>query len=351
MCDEEPQRTAKAYDRSRFWGVFWIDASTKQGARQSFATIAKLAKVEPNERAVMCWLSSRKKPWLLIIDNVDDDSVPLDDCIPDGEGGFVLITTRDPSLRTQGTFGLKYFQFTELKEDDSNELLLKAAAEPTPWSCTSYDSASTICKTLGHLPLALLQAGKAIRKRLCTLQNYLMVWEQYRSRSRRKRSVSNIEESASREIVYFSCEIVSLGVASEETIELLKVCSFLHRQHIRVAILLDAIVNSSPEMKAAQRKSLLANSSQELDTQRSWSESLKDFAFRVFAFLSSIGERAVLPKVLQYDSKQGNFYELRLRNALTELHEMSLIEYNSGDDSFSMHALVHFWVTKPQVIS
>jgi hypothetical protein len=182
-----------------FWGVFWIDASSHEQAKQSFSTIARVGKVEPNERAVKSWLSSlgKEQPWLLIIDNADDDSFPVEDFFPDGDGGVILITTKNPILKVHGTIGPHYYHFGELEEPESIELLLRAAMEPSPWSPSTIEPAKQICSTLGYLPLALTHAGKTILARLCTLENYLSFFEKNWTRIRRAKTSNATEHSIS----------------------------------------------------------------------------------------------------------------------------------------------------------
>ena len=55
-----------------FWGVFLVDGSSRKNASGSYAEIAKIGGVEPNEKAAKNWLATRALPWLLIIDNADD---------------------------------------------------------------------------------------------------------------------------------------------------------------------------------------------------------------------------------------------------------------------------------------
>lgn len=153
--------------------------SPAEHAKQSFSTIARAGKVDPNERAAKNWLStlSEEQPWLLIIDNADDLTFPVEGLFPDGNRGVILITTRNPTLKTHGTVGPRYYQFADLDEVDSVALSLRAADEPLPWSTFTIEKAKRICKTLGYLPLALMHAGRAILARLCTLENYLTFFE------------------------------------------------------------------------------------------------------------------------------------------------------------------------------
>lgn len=334
-----------------FWGVFWVDANSNENAKQSFSRIARMGKVEPNERAAKSWLSSQERPWLLIIDNVDEADLPLESYFPEGEGGLILVTTRNPTLKVHGTFGPRYYHFTELAESESNDLLLRAADEPAPWSLLTQQFATDICKALGFLPLALVHAGKTILARLCTLQNYLTFFEKNWNRIRKSRSQSNAHHvSDSNAIIYSSYEILYYGLAakgtqaSDDALDLLKAFSFLHRQRIRVEILLRAASNPKLEVQEQERREMEEKKIGRKPMPKSWAEALKGFGLSIVILLWKLGRRPVLPKVLRDAMESGAVDEFRLREALRELHQMSLIFHNSEDDSYSMHPVVHLWV-------
>ena len=339
-----------------FWGVFWIDASSSEHAKQSFSTIARIGRVEPNERAAKNWLSGlgKEQPWLLIIDNVDEMDFPVEDCYPDGDCGIILITTRNPILKVQGTIGSRCFEFGELGETESIELLLRAADEPLPWSPSTLESAKDICGTLGYLPLALTHAGKTVLARQCTLENYTKFFEKNWNRIRRMRSSSDARSvSDANAAIYSSYELIHDGIvakgtqASEDALDLLKVFAFLHRQRIRIDIFLRAASNPRLELLEQERR---AQEEKRISIEKrpsvSWVQTFKRFGFGILAFLSKLGYRPVLPRILSDAVESSKFDELRLRQALKELFQMSLVFANPDpkDDSYSMHPAVHLWV-------
>jgi hypothetical protein len=340
-----------------FWGVFWIDASSHEQAKQSFSTIARVGKVEPNERAVKSWLSSlgKEQPWLLIIDNADDDSFPVEDFFPDGDGGVILITTKNPILKVHGTIGPRYYHFGELEEPESIELLLRAAMEPSPWSPSTIEPAKQICSTLGYLPLALTHAGKTILARLCTLENYLSFFEKSWTRIRRAKTSNATEHSISDAdaAIYSSFEVIRGGLvakgtqASEDALDLLKIFSFLNRQRIRVDIFLRAASNPRLEMlerKLRERQEKEVGSRVKLNI--TWAQFFKRLGLDIISYLLQLGNRPALPRLLSGALESEPFDELRLRKALKELFQMSLVFENSDpkEDSYSMHPVLHLWV-------
>lgn len=212
-----------------YWGVFWVDASTRANATQSYAEIAKIGGVEPNEHSAKHWLSGRAYPWLLIIDNADDDEVRLEELFPPGHGGCVLVTTRNPAHVSYGTAGQKYLELGQMGSNEARDLLLRAANEPQPWTTNAVELSMAICRHLHFLPLALVHVGKAIVNNLCNLADYIHFFEGHakrirrernrrrdRSMSREKRRLAEDEESMS---VFGSFEILfqSLEGAAVET--------------------------------------------------------------------------------------------------------------------------------------
>jgi len=134
------------------WGVFWINASSANRAKQTLSGLAKrYATREPNESAAKDWLSNLEVPWLLIIDDAasDDSGFLLETLFPEGERGHILITTRDESHKVHGTVGPKSFEFGNMDSEPATDLLLKAACAPKPWDVPTKESASLI--TVGIL--------------------------------------------------------------------------------------------------------------------------------------------------------------------------------------------------------
>lgn len=339
-----------------FWGVFWIDASSSDHAKQSFSTIARMGKVEPNERAAKNWLSSlgKEQPWLLVIDNADDLSFPVEELFPDGAYGVILITTRNPILKTYGTAGPRYYNFVEHGETESIELLLRAADEPWPWSQSTIEAAKKICKTLGYLPLALMHAGKTILGRLCTLENYLSFFERNWTRIREMRKShdtntiidANAAIHSSYELIHDAL-VAKKTQATKDALDLLKVFSFIHGQRIRVDVFLRAASNPAIEMleqheRAQEEKQIKIVARPSIP----WAQTFQNLGFGVLTFFLNLGYRPVLPPILSDTLRSGAFDELRLRDALKELFQFSLIFANPDprDDSYSMHPAVHLWV-------
>lgn len=181
-------------NRQRFWGVFWIDMRSAESTKKTLSTIANIAEVEPNEASALHWLANLEERWLLIIDNADDPKLTLERYFPKGDRGYILITTRNLTFTSYGNVGRRFFVFEGLDEEEANDLLLLAAGQDS--NADSSAIAKEITRALGYLVLAIINAGAAIRSRLCSFKNYLATYEGYWERVRRGRlSAIGVEDS------------------------------------------------------------------------------------------------------------------------------------------------------------
>lgn len=346
-------------NRENFWGIFWIDATSIESAKHTLNAIAKIGGVEPNERAAKNWLSGLEHPWLLVIDSADDPRMLVDEYFPEGERGHVLVTTRNPAHRVHGTIGSKFYHFERLEDHDANALLLRAAGEPSPWDASTEMSAALITKALGFLPLALVHAGRAILNRLCTLTNYLDFYEKNWQRIRRAYTLSGHTVDESDMNVYSSYEVIYVGLEAAETeeakdaIQLLKIFSFFYCEHIRFDFLTQAAINPGIE-EEHQKMSLEAqnNASSITSIPQTWTQTIRNMVRQVLVSYYNSSTSTVLPSLVRYMQALGSFDDLRLRVALKELSQMSLITHHLADDTdiYSMHPLVHKWVReRPQM--
>ncbi|KAJ8122696.1 hypothetical protein ONZ43_g1168 [Nemania bipapillata] len=349
-----------------YWGVFFIDGSSQENSSASYLEIAKLGGVEPNAKAAKNWLATRVMPWLLIIDNADDEEIRVEDMIPAGTNGCVLITSRNPAHKSYGTVGERYLELMQMEREEANDLILKAAEEPSPWSASLTDSAKVICQALGYLPLAIVHAGKAILLGLCSWTGYLGFYQRETERIRRKRlrqrdrSLSpgerRIQDDDDNMNVFSSYEILlqSLETSQEESaqdaVELLLVFSYLHCQNIRVDVFVHAAMNPMKETKASEKE---AQENAELEkriprlAKKSWSSWLQEMVLRLSRYIDTpplLISALKNHENLSATNLEDEIYD-RLRRALAVLVRRSLVmKQERSDERYCMHPLVHKWV-------
>src|SRR5690242_353640 len=128
--------------------------------------------------AVLRWFQ-HKPGWLLILDNADDLAL-IEEFVPSGEQGHLLLTTR-----AQATGKLaQSIEVEKLGVQESILLLLHRAKllappvslERAPASLLAQ--AHTLAKELDGLPLALDQAAAYIEESGCSLSEYLLLYQE-----------------------------------------------------------------------------------------------------------------------------------------------------------------------------
>ena len=338
---------------NRFWGVFYVDASSDKRIAQTYSDLSRYGDFDSNKEAAMHWLSNLAEPWLLIIDNADT-SQSLDHVFPKGDRGCVLITTRNPAHRVHGNVGPGSFELQGMEDTDANTLLLRAAHQPRPWNVESALCAAHIAKHLGWLALALEHAGAAIRNGLCTLKNYLdyynKSWERIRREPISGTTLRQVPEDY--KAAYTSYEVAYEGLADRKTqassdaIQLLKIFAFFYFKNIQLETIRRAIVNAKTESV----QDALARKSESERSQTFW-DKLVILRISVHSWLWKNRGPSVLPAIILEGRETNTFDEWRLRLALKELIQLSLITDNKND-TYSMHPLVHKWVReRPEMLA
>lgn len=316
--------------------------------------------MEPNERAAKNWLSSLVYPWLLLIDSADDSMSSIDEYFPEGERGHIIVTTRNPGHRVHGTVGPRSWKFEKMESEDANDLLLKAACEPKPWSVSAKEAASSIAEALGYLPLALVHAGNAIKNNLCTLGSYLGFYERNWQQIRPARGFSGYGGDDTNMNVYSSYEIIYQALEAAErkgakdAIHLLKTFSFLHCENIRVDFLTKAAIYPRLEREQQEKEAIFERNNRGALKSKTWKQILNEMVTKAMVAIYKDRSPPVLPAIIRDVEALGSLDEEllkdRLRLALKELTQMSLISHHPRNDSYSIHPLVHTWVRKrPQM--
>ncbi|WP_051168452.1 tetratricopeptide repeat protein, partial [Nocardia abscessus] len=161
--------------------IRWITADTAAEIRQGLAkfaaalqpALAQGLKVEPLAERALQWLATHTG-WLLILDNVNDLTDINEVLAGTGTGGRIIITSRRSTGWKPGT---AIVRLDVLEPDESQRLLtgLLTAAGPR-----DSDGAAELCAELGHLPLAIEQAGAYLAQNpLTTPRDYLQLLADY----------------------------------------------------------------------------------------------------------------------------------------------------------------------------
>lgn len=292
-------------NKSRYWGVFWIDASSEENAENSYSSIGQQVGKGATFSGGMHWLSQRTKPWLLVIDNADDPDVDVSKYFPIGGSGHILITTRNPGAEIYATVG--HLRFSGLDPEDAVNLLLKTAfprdESPSPKS-GSRRTAQKIASELGYLALAIANAGTSIRRNIYTLEMYLRHYLGHRRAMIVSRSISTADQAN----IITTWEIPFQRIVNRKTldcrdaVDLIHISAFMHFESIPEAIL-----------------------------QRSWKG------------IDSGRQSQESPDMAQLPPDWNEGSQFRLRTALSILYNHSIIDHDSKKGVVSLHPVIQRW--------
>jgi NB-ARC domain len=302
--------------RDDFWAIFWLDASRMtqftNGLNSIANTLSSDCSVELNMALNYCreWFTA-ERDWLLIVDNLDDDEMIKmfrTVFLKAGMDGSILITSRNTSLNTIWDV----IHVGDLTMQESRKLLRQILGtkmlteEPAPDQTAEMDK---LIKALGHLALAIDQAGSFIQQQHITVAEYL----EYLSTE----TANLLSESSSRSLgnpeaaaVWTTWEI-SFRKVQENSCSasyLLLFLALLNYEDISVTIL-----------EAGCRE------------QCHWSAAGE--------FNPAPVEERWVPATMS-DVFSTHF---ALRRNLAALHKYSFIRWKIGDRAFSLHPLIQQW--------
>ena len=149
-------RRADDYD-----DLVWCDASSAASLQRDYAAAARQIRLageslddDAASQQFLAWLSRRTTPWLVVLDSADEPE-SLVDLVPRGTRGHVLVTTRRRHLPHFGASDP--IALDVMTEDEAVAFLLQRSRRQ------SRPATTQLLNALGHLPLAIEQAGAFLR--------------------------------------------------------------------------------------------------------------------------------------------------------------------------------------------
>ena len=283
---------------SSFWKVFLVDASTTETITSDLHAIARNERIGNTANDALLWLSGHHEEWLLLFDNADDTKINLRDFFPICSHGNILITSRNPELCFHAPHA--NCRVSEMEYHDAIDLLLTVAGEQHMNEARSF--ATPIIQELGHLALAIVQAGAYIRKS-CSITDYLQIYRKNRDRLLEQHHIQRAD--GYKWTVYTTWQISFEKLSSQATV-FLQLCAFLHHTGISREIFRNAAaVTIVHDMHASA---------------------------------------GVVAGFLQAFQSHDGWDDLGFSDLISELCSYSLIEVDKGKQVFSIHPLVHAWI-------
>lgn len=370
-------------EQLRFWGIFWIDASSRESIERGLAQIEPFqtnpkiditvedadatdngldvdfhddwsetsdesssqreitkktgahrlyrdrdAPRKSNVDRVKKQLTNLKAPWLLIFDNADDPDLDIEPYLPMGETGANLITTRNELFDLNGARNT--IKVDSLDIDDSVEVFRKA----NNISNLEFDAKGKKNKKyhgvikdlvgdkLGGLPLAIIQAASVMRRKGWEPSDYIAKFDKKRAELMRD---NRVQAKTNHRPVYTTWEVSIDAITekdneeSQDALELLDLFSCFDRQGIPQRLFRRA-------WKRVHYGIIGEDFLGKITGGKEWFWTHQPNIFR------SDGEESSWEKV-----------ENRFDNAVELLRSFSLVSYNSERKRIAMHPLVHSW--------
>ncbi|CAG8956640.1 hypothetical protein HYFRA_00011951 [Hymenoscyphus fraxineus] len=305
--------------RQQFWGVFWVNADNPSTAESDFIAIAKrFGETVKSVAGAVQVLASTEQTWLLILDNADNPKFDYQFYFPSGACGAVLMTSRISECKAYSRDA--YEALDGLKEEDSKELLFKAAEIPEESRSSYSEEAKQIVQLLGSHTLALIQAGAYIARGYCQFREYPEV---YRRQRKQPFQDSQPNQASSRyHDVYTTFEAsaailqLSESEAAKDALRLLEILSMLDFTFLPFQIF-ESAWNGGRAILNANGK----ETSSMIDLSRSHVRQS--------------------PSFLVADGEEWN--PDRLNAARCLLISLSLVTRHNSPVGVSMHPLTHAW--------
>ncbi len=190
--------------------IFWVDATSKTTVIGNFQSISERMKTPtdnlPDSDArvafVLRTFTSRSTSWLMIFDNYDDPAAfSIQDFIPDGELGAILVTSRHADAgELVVEDSTRFIELQGLEKDAALDLLIQQSQTKE----SNSEDAEKIVERLGYHPLAITQAGAYVRKRKIAFCKFLvdykhrrkMILENTPQLSQYRKRLDNAEETS-----------------------------------------------------------------------------------------------------------------------------------------------------------
>jgi hypothetical protein len=159
--------------------IVWVNASSNASIEQKYAVVAgkmtateiDTSQSEKNIEVVKEGLRSWPSAWVLVFDNFDDPDAFIErdvtDYFPQSSRGIIILTSRNLGLHRLGDM----IQMSTMNPEEALSLLVRSSA--VGLGDGNAADADQVVKSLGHLALALDQAGAYIYKRRISFHEFL----------------------------------------------------------------------------------------------------------------------------------------------------------------------------------
>ena len=276
-----------------------------------------LNEAKQSTRSVLQWISQRTN-WLMVYDGADGHYQIVEKFLPPGNGGNIVITSRNGGLKR---ISLKSLEVVKMAEEEAISLLLKSA-ELVGLSDHDSNLARTLVSELSGIPLALDQAGAYMQATQCDIVDYLELYakhkhalmsnSEFKGASDYDRTTYGTWDISMQNIEGMAATVIGeKALAAQSAVQILRIFAFLDHSNIPLELFNNAAENYMRSEVNKEAKDNLPSSMRLLDHQT--------------LFLS----------------RDGVWEKMKFLAGIQVLISFSLIEVHSR--LYSMHKLVHAW--------
>ncbi|KAG9098286.1 hypothetical protein FRC07_010668, partial [Ceratobasidium sp. 392] len=295
--------------------VVYIDATSVETLTSTMRQFAVARSIGDTHEDTLRWLGSYKERWLLVFDNADNSSLDLQSYLPRGTHGRVLITTRARDVILLAKGPSSDYNVSGMAPKESLQLLLTVARLNAPTlSDEDRNAAAALVQDLGHLALAVVQAGAYIWRTSCSFGQYRQMYKGGPQKMLGKYDKMPAGISDYEKTIYTTWKM-SYDLLDERAQKMLWLTSYLQRDRITLEIFRRA----ASEMKTFDTVTPLSV----LDHQ-----ALSDTKEYLNSFLNPDG-------AWDLDS---------FLTTMTELTSCSLVSYDRINETYELHTLVQEWI-------
>jgi len=238
--------------RDKYNVVFWVQAASKETIITDFTKItqmlhlstASLNESHYNQQQLLSLVKDwfiHHTNWLLIFDSADN-LLLIQEFLPVGGKGHLLITTRDQAVESMA----KSFEVEKFTEEDGLILFLKRAKiieqaeEAAKIALQEKEVAEALVTMMDYFPLALEQAGAYIVEMRCNLLRYYDMYKEgyIKLLARKSRLPVNYPYTV---MTTWSLSFRELEHISPFSVILLRLCAFVQPDFIPEEIIVSSL--------------------------------------------------------------------------------------------------------------
>ncbi|KAG8724414.1 hypothetical protein FRC09_018872 [Ceratobasidium sp. 395] len=290
--------------------IFYVDCTSKHTIEADLKRIALAKNVGDCANDALAWLARLQERWLIVYNNADDTSMNLRGYFPSCSHGSILITTRNRGMVSLARGVDANCQVSSMSEDEAKELLATAAGLAEGVGTPGV----ALVELLGRFPLAIVQAGAYVQTNMCSIQEYLEMYQTSRGQILEDYA-SEVQKADDYELTVYATWQVSYRRLSPLAKQLYCHLSFIHHDHITENIFRFAVLGLKDEPHP------LPPTDEETKIEGMTAEFLANFT----RLVDGTWDKAVFLRTLK------------------DLTSYSLITYDEANRSYSIHPLVQQW--------